>query len=97
VTAAPARPVFEDDYPTGPLPLVDRPTQPRDAAGRYGAYAELPPPPERVQHFGSGGAAYVVYADTGDRYTPVPAPKCAHGHFARWAAKNCKPCQRSTR
>jgi hypothetical protein len=27
----------------------------------------------------------------------VYAPKCPHGHFAHWAAKNCKPCQRSNR
>lgn len=24
----------------------------------------------------------------------VHAPKCAHGHFARWAARNCRPCAR---
>jgi hypothetical protein len=30
---------------------------------------------------------------TGGRYHPVPAPKCPHGHYARWAARNCKPCR----
>jgi len=24
----------------------------------------------------------------------VHAARCPHGHFARWAARNCKPCIR---
>lgn len=39
---------------------------------------ELPPPPEPTE--------------TTARHWPVPAPRCAHGHFARWASRNCKPC-----
>jgi hypothetical protein len=27
--------------------------------------------------------------DGTDTYTPVPAPRCPHNHFARWAAVNC--------
>jgi len=23
----------------------------------------------------------------------VEAPRCPHGHFARWAAVNCRPCR----
>jgi hypothetical protein len=30
-----------------------------------------------------------VPEDTQDRYYRVPAPRCPHGHFARWAARNC--------
>lgn len=25
-------------------------------------------------------------------HTKVPAPKCPHGHFERWAKRNCKAC-----
>jgi hypothetical protein len=27
-------------------------------------------------------------------FTHVPAPRCPHGSFARWATRNCKPCAR---
>lgn len=30
---------------------------------------------------------------TDGRYHRVPAPRCPHGHFARWAARNCKRCR----
>lgn len=30
------------------------------------------------------------------RYYRVPAPRCSHGHFARWAAKHCRPCRRTS-
>lgn len=59
---------------TSPLPILERPTQPRDARGRF---AELPPLPE---------------PETTARYYPVAAPKCEHGHFARWAARHCRAC-----
>lgn len=25
-------------------------------------------------------------------FVPVPAPRCPHGHFARWAARHCRHC-----
>jgi hypothetical protein len=27
--------------------------------------------------------------DERPNWTAVPAPRCVHGHFARWAARNC--------
>jgi hypothetical protein len=30
-----------------------------------------------------------VPEDTQDRYYRVPAPKCPHGSYARYAARNC--------
>jgi hypothetical protein len=27
----------------------------------------------------------------------IDAPTCPHGHSARWATRNCRPCSRSTR
>lgn len=30
---------------------------------------------------------------TGGRFYPVPAPRCPHGHFARWAARHCRGCR----
>lgn len=51
--------------------------------------------PARVEKL-AGGAAVVGY-DTAGQHYDVPAPRCPHGHFARWAARNCKPCNRPTR
>lgn len=28
-------------------------------------------------------------------FTPVPAPRCPHGHFLRWAVRNCRRCLRA--
>lgn len=28
-------------------------------------------------------------------FTPCAAPRCPHGHFARWAAKHCRRCARA--
>lgn len=30
-----------------------------------------------------------VQPDPGGHRIEVPAPRCAHGHFARWASRNC--------
>ncbi len=35
-----------------------------------------------------------VEVDQRPNVVRVPAPRCPHGHFARWAARNCKPCIR---
>lgn len=48
-------------FDTGPLPLLERPSD-----------AELPVRPDPV-----------------DTWVPVEAPRCEHGSFARWAARNC--------
>lgn len=46
---------------TGPLPIFERPQQPRDAAGRF---AELPPPPAPPVRREANGA--VLIADNPD-------------------------------
>lgn len=38
-------------------------------------------------------AGWATDADNPQR-TLVPAARCPHGHFARWAAAHCRPCQR---
>lgn len=27
-------------------------------------------------------------------HTTVPAPRCPHGHFTRWALKHCRGCSK---
>jgi hypothetical protein len=72
----------------------------RDRAGRFAKlpptlYRDCPPIPEPQP----------VPEDTSDRYYRVPAPKCQHGSYLRWAlgcnpktgAPNCPPCHQETR
>jgi hypothetical protein len=59
--------------------------QPRDEVGRFATKA-CP-------------AVYALLDElapvegTEGRYHRVPAPRCPHNHFARWAARNCKQCR----
>lgn len=41
--------------------------------------------------------AVEVDEDPAPNRTVIPAPKCPHGHFVRWAARNCRPCMTPTR
>jgi hypothetical protein len=74
----------------------------RDAAGRFAPHpADRPRStrmkrtikqlPVRVVTFGAGGGGMIGY-EGGDSTIAVPAPRCPHGHFARWARKNCTGC-----
>jgi hypothetical protein len=64
---------------------VSAPAQPRDAVGRF-ASVECP----RMYALLDGMAPE---EGVGSRYYRVPAPRCPHGHFARWAARHCKRCR----
>lgn len=59
--------------------------QPRDAVGRF-ATAECP----RVYALLDALAPLEGVPN----HWAVPAPRCPHGHFARWAARNCRRCLR---
>lgn len=61
--------------------------QPRDAAGRFASHlrpspllVDVPPIPVPVP---------VDEPDERPNVHRVPAPRCPHGSFARWAAHNC--------
>lgn len=58
--------------------------QPRDRAGRFAPIPDVlrrdvPPIPVPVAD---------VPEERPNHYA-VPAPRCPHGHFARWARRNC--------
>lgn len=62
--------------------------QPRDEGGRFASpecpttYRLLVDAQEVAPREGVSG-----------RWYRVEAPRCPHGHFARWAAANCKRCR----
>ncbi len=64
--------------------------QPRDEAGRFATaecprmYAMLDTLAPREEELPEGVEG---------RYYRVPAPRCPHDHFARWAAHHCKRCR----
>lgn len=64
-------------------------TQPRVPAGQAGggrfATAECP----RVYALLDTLAPEPGAPDERVNWTAVAAPRCPHGHFARWAARNC--------
>jgi hypothetical protein len=74
----------------------------RDRAGRFAKlphtlFRDCPPIPE-PQRVGDDGE------ERGASWVAIPAPKCPHNHFARWARRfddkgrpNCKPCHQEAR
>lgn len=36
----------------------------------------------------------VAWASDDGQQVRLHRPRCPHGHFARWAARNCRPCAR---
>lgn len=62
--------------------------QPRDAGGRF-ATKECP----RVYALLDALAESVPIRERREGGYAVEAPRCPHGHFARWAARNCRPCR----
>lgn len=61
----------------------------------YRLLAGLRAPAEPVAVLRIGESGRVSYEDGVSRHA-VPAPRCPHGHFARWATANCKPCKPAT-
>lgn len=57
-------------FETGPLPILDRPTQPRDSGGRFASYAELPEPAARI---------YQLSPDVPTSVVAVCCPECVYG------------------
>jgi hypothetical protein len=58
---------------TGPLPILDRPEQPRDVAGRFASYAELPPPPPPRP------VVRALLPDVPSSVVAVCCPECVYG------------------
>lgn len=94
------RPIFEDDYPTGPIdfhnpddPFVramleaESQEQPREANGRFGFKDK----PLEYTHLLVPTADNPV-VEVRQNVFEVYAPKCPHGHFAHWAKGNCRRC-----
>jgi len=60
--------------------------QPRDALGQF-ASRECPTTYRLLVAAGGPPEEGVP------NFYAVAAPRCPHGHFARWAAANCKRCR----
>lgn len=63
--------------------------QPRDALGQF-ASRECP----RVYALLDALADVAPVRERPEGGYAVAAPRCPHGHFVRWAARNCRPCRR---
>jgi len=66
--------------------------QPRDEGGRF-ATKECPGTYRLLAALRGPSEGPVVRVRTGSPGWSVEAPRCPHGHFARWAARNCPGCR----